>query len=254
MNSTALILIGLAAVAGGAVNALAGGGTLITFPMLTAVGVPAVAANITNTIALCPGYLGATYAQRSDLQGQLLRLCALLPIGVAGGLTGGVLLLHSGEQLFRSLVPHLILFAVALLAFQDPMRTWIMGRTGRVPSSLASRGLKALPVAPAAVYGGYFGAGASVIILAVLGLVMDDTLKRLNALKQAVALSMNIAAAVFLVFSGQVVWPAVLVMAAGAVAGGVIGGRLAKRVPVVMLRRIIVTIGVIVALIYLVNQ
>ncbi|MEA5115187.1 MAG: sulfite exporter TauE/SafE family protein [Geobacteraceae bacterium] len=254
MNDSALILIGLAAVAGGAVNALAGGGTLITFPMLTAVGVPAVTANITNTIALCPGYLGATYAQRSDLRGQLLRLCALLPIGLAGGLAGGVLLLHSGEQLFRSLVPFLILFAVALLALQDSMRTWILGRTGWVQSSLVLRGLKVLPVAPAAVYGGYFGAGASVIILAVLGLVMDDTLKRLNALKQAIALSMNIAAAIFLVFSRQVVWPAVLVMAAGAVAGGVIGGRLANRVPAVMLRRIIVTIGVIVALIYLVNQ
>jgi len=253
MNTTTLILIGLAAVAGGAVNALAGGGTLITFPMLTAVGVPAVAANITNTIALCPGYLGAAYAQRSDLRGQMLRLCALFPIGLVGGLAGGVLLLYSGEQLFRSLVPFLILFAVALLAFQDSMRTWILGRPGWVPSSLFLRVLKALPVVPAAVYGGYFGAGASVIILAVLGLVMDDTLKRLNALKQAIALSMNIAAALFLVFSGQVVWPAVLVMAVGAVAGGVIGGRLAKRVPAVMLRRIIVTIGVIVAFIYLVK-
>jgi len=110
-----------------------------------------------------------------------------------------------------------------------------------------------VPVGAAAVYGGYFGAGLSVMVLAVLGLVLDDTLTRLNALKQAISLSVNIATAVFFVFSGQVVWQVALVMAAGALAGGVLGGRLAGRIQPGMLRRIVVLIGVVVAVIYLVR-
>src|SRR5512143_1332387 len=100
MSQLNLIVVGLAAVAGGAVNALAGGGTLITFPMLTAVGVPVVAANVTNTVALCPGYMGATLAQMTDLRGQAQRLRYLLPAGVLGGIGGGILLLHTGDQTF----------------------------------------------------------------------------------------------------------------------------------------------------------
>src|SRR5512142_3179935 len=109
LDISSYMLIGLAALAGGAVNALAGGGTLLTFPMLTAVGIPAVAANVTNTVALCPGYLGASFAQAGDLQGQRRRLGLLLPASVIGGIIGGILLLHSGEKVFRALVPFLIL-------------------------------------------------------------------------------------------------------------------------------------------------
>src|SRR5512147_551303 len=112
------ILVALAAVAAGAVNALAGGGTLITFPTLTAVGLPPVAANITNTVALLPGYFGATLAQRQDLVGQEHRLRWAIPAGIVGGLLGGFLLLQTGERVFRELVPYLILFASALLALQ----------------------------------------------------------------------------------------------------------------------------------------
>ena len=245
------VLIGLAAVAGGAVNALAGGGTLITFPMLTAIGIPAVAANVTNTVALCPGYLGATIAQMKDLRGQGPRLLLLIPASVLGGIIGGVLLLKTGEQLFRVLVPFLILFATGLIAFQDPLRKRIMRRVGQTTEPAAARGVWiVLPVVPAAMYGGYFGAGVSVMVLAVLGLVLDDTLARLNALKQAVAFSINIAAAIFFLFSGQVVWAAAAVMAVGAMIGGVLGGRLAGRISSILLRRIVVTIGVVVSLIY----
>src|SRR5512134_72112 len=99
------VLIALAAIAAGAVNALAGGGTLITFPMLTAVGVPAVEANVTNTIALCPGYLGATFAQSAEMRGGETRLWLLLPPSIAGGIAGGLLLLNTGERTFRTLVP-----------------------------------------------------------------------------------------------------------------------------------------------------
>jgi hypothetical protein len=251
MGETGLLLVGLAAVAAGAVNALVGGGTLITFPMLTAVGFPPVAASVTNTVALCPGYLGATIAQMKDLRGQGPRLLLLIPASVLGGIMGGILLLKTGEHLFRALVPFLILFATGLIAFQDPLRKRIVHRVGQTtePVAVLSTWI-ALPIIPAALYGGYFGAGVSVMVLAVLGLVLDDTLARLNALKQAVAFSINIAAAVFFIFSGQVVWLAAAVMAVGAMIGGVLGGRLAGRISSRLLRRIVVTIGVVVSLIY----
>jgi uncharacterized membrane protein YfcA len=250
MTGFELVLVGLAAVVGGAVNALAGGGTLITFPMLTAVGIPAVAANVTNTVALCPGYLGGTLAQLHDLRGHERRLWLLAPAGVLGGVAGGILLLNTGEQAFRTLVPYLILLATGLLAIQDRLRGWLLRRAERRGSAHPHEAWTVLPVGLASIYGGYFGAGLSVIVLAVLGLVIEDTLTRLNALKQIISFSINIAAAIFFLFSGQVVWPAMLVMAVGALVGGVLGGRLAGRIRPVMLRRIVVTAGVIIALIY----
>ena len=248
------LLVGLAAVAGGAVNALAGGGTLITFPMLTAVGIPAVAANVTNTVALCPGYLGATFAQWNDLKDQKQRLWLLVPASVIGGLIGGILLLNTGEKIFRAMVPFLILLASGLLAVQSPVRSWLVRRTSQsAAGGTISHTWVVLPVGLAAIYGGYFGAGLSVIVLAVLGLVLDDSLTRLNALKQAISFSVNIAAAIFFLFSGQVVWLAALVMAVGALIGGVLGGRLAGKIKPSVLRWVVVTIGVIVAVIYLVR-
>ena len=248
------ILIGLAALGAGAVNALAGGGTLITFPMLTAVGIPTVAANVTNTVALCPGYFGATLAQWRDVRQQAQRLWFVLPAGALGGIVGGLLLLNTGERVFREIVPFLILLASGLLAIQDPVRAWLTRRRSQTgPEATLPEQWAALPVALAAVYGGYFGAGLSVIVLAVLGLTLEDTLTRLNALKQAVSFSVNIAAAIFFLFSGQVVWPVALVMAVGALIGGSLGGRLAGRVKPATLRWTVVVIGVVVAIIYLVR-
>jgi uncharacterized membrane protein YfcA len=246
LNGFQFVLVGLAAMAAGLVNALAGGGTLITFPMLIFVGVPAVAANVTNTVALCPGYFGATMAQSKDIQGQKGRLWIVAPAAVLGGIIGGLLLLNTGEKLFSSLVPFLILLASGLLAVQDPLRAWLTRRAKESGSAATSEKWAALPVGLAAIYGGYFGAGLSVIVLAVLGLTLDDTLTRLNALKQAVAFSTNIAAAIFFVFSGKVVWPVALVMAVGA-----LGGKLAGKIKPSTLRWIVVTIGVVVAIIYL---
>ena len=246
-------LTGVAAVAGGAVNALAGGGTLITFPMLTAVGVPAVAANITNTVALCPGYLGATFAQMKDLKGQNRRLRFLLPVSVLGGIAGGILLLHTGEHTFRTLVPFLILLAAGLLVIQDPVRKWLMRRSGHAEASPLHESWASFPVFIAAIYGGYFGAGLSVIVLAVLGLVIEDTMTRLNGLKQAIAFSTNIATAIFFLFSGRIVWSVVFVMAVGSLIGGALGGRLAGKISAVALRRVVVLIGVVVAGIYLLH-
>jgi uncharacterized protein len=247
------VLVGLAALAAGAINALAGGGTLITFPMLTAVGLPAVAANVTNTVALCPGYIGGTLAQINDLRGQGKRLWIVIPAGVVGGLIGGILLLRTGEKLFTQLVPFLILLACGLLAVQDPVRAWLTRRMSQGESKGGTEKWTWLPVGLGAIYGGYFGAGLSVIILSVLGLTMEDSLTRLNAQKQIIAFSANVAAAVFFLFSGRVVWPAAAIMAVGALIGGVLGGRLAGRVKPATLRWMVVSIGVIVAIIYFVR-
>ena len=247
----AYLLSGLAAVAAGLVNALAGGGTLITFPVLTSLGLPGVVANVTNTVALLPGYLGGVYAQREDLLKHKQRLWLYAPAGALGGMVGGVLLLNSGERLFNQLIPFLILLASALLAASDPLRAWMtrrMGQGASAAASLASLGI--FPVALAAVYGGYFGAGLSVIILAVLGLFLHDSLTQLNALKQAISFSVNLSAAIYFAFSGSVVWPLALVMAVCALGGGMLGGKLAGRVKPAQLRWLVVSIGVIVSLVY----
>lgn len=270
------LLVALAAVAAGAINALAGGGTLITFPALTAMGIPAVVANVTNTVALLPGYLGATFAQMEEVRSQRRRLWFLLPAAALGGLVGGWLLLRTDEKLFRQLVPFLILLASLLLAVQEPLKRWLAGKRGSrgagergrggalepevspaplPPSTPASssEAWAALPVFFAAIYGGYFGAGLSVIVLAVLALVIDDTLTRLNGLKQLVGFVTNLTAALFFVFSGRVIWSVAAVMAVGALIGGALGGRLAGQVPPATLRRVVVVIGVAVAIIYFVR-
>jgi len=247
------VLIALAAAGAGAVNALAGGGTLITFPTLTALGVPAVAANVTNTVSLGPGYLGALLAQRADLIGQRRRLLLLLPAAALGGLTGGLLLLNTGERLFRELVPYLILLASLLLAVQEPLHRRLMARAARAGARQPAEWWAVVPVFLVAIYGGYFGAGISIIVLAVLGLTLDDSLTRLNALKHSVTLAANIAATSLFLFSGEVIWPAAAVMAVSALIGGVLGGRLAARVQSSTLRAVVVTLGILVALIYFVR-
>jgi uncharacterized membrane protein YfcA len=248
-----LLLAGLAAMVAGAVNALAGGGTLLTFPALLGLGLPAVAANVTNTVALCPGYVGGALAQRNDLRGQRARLWRVIPAGAVGGVAGGWLLLVTGEKVFRELVPFLILAASLLLAVQGPVRAWLVRRLGDAHGAGLERSAW-LPVTVAAVYGGYFGAGLSVIVLAALGLTMNDSLTRLNALKQVISLSVNVAAAIFFLFSGQVVWPVAAVMAVGALCGGALGGKLAGRIGPATLRWTIVGIGVVVAAVYFIRS
>jgi uncharacterized membrane protein YfcA len=252
MHILSYVLIGLAAFGAGFVNALAGGGTLITFPLLTALGIPAVAANVTNTVALCPGYLGATLAQRELLTDQKKRLWLYLPAGALGGVIGALLLINSSERLFTAIIPWLILTASLLLAVGEPIKKWLASHQG-VKSTSSGETFISIPVALASVYGGYFGAGLSVIILSVLGISLRDTLTRLNALKQAVAFATNIAAAVVFVFSGQVVWLVAGIMAVFAIAGGTAGGRLAGKVNPSVLRWIIVCIGLLVSVYYFIK-
>jgi len=253
MNLIGTIFAGLAAIAAGLINALAGGGTLITFPVLMAIGLPAVSANVTNTVALCPGYLGGTLAQSKDLKDQRKRLWILIPAGALGGLVGGILLMKTGEKLFTELIPFLILLASTLLAIQTPVRVWLTRRQEKGKAKPVTELWAFIPVFLAAIYGGYFGAGLSVIVLAVLGVIMNDSLTRLNALKQCIAFATNFAAALFFVFSGKVVWSVALVMAVGALLGGALGGRLASKIKPSTLRWVVVITGFTVGIIYLVK-
>jgi uncharacterized membrane protein YfcA len=243
----------LAAIIAGMFNALAGGGTLITFPTLLAIGLTPVVANVTNTIALCPGFLGGTLAQAGDLKNQKGRLWLAVPAALLGGLTGGFLLLRTSEKLFSNLVPFLILMAAGLLAVQNPLRNWLNRRQAQVPARSLPEAWIFLPVFLGAIYGGYFGAGLSIIMLAVLGFMLNDNLTRLNALKQSIGFSANIAAAMLFAFSGKINWSVAIVMMAGALLGGSLGGRLASRVKPNVLRWIVVTIGFIVGMVYLVK-
>jgi uncharacterized membrane protein YfcA len=245
-------IIGIAAVLGGLVNALAGGGSLIVFPALIAIGIPSVAANVTHTVALTPGYLGGAFGQREDLRGQGKRLWIFLPAGAIGGLFGGFLVLWVGEGVFHVLVPFLILFASGLLAMQDWVRRWIAERAGRA-GTVPGEGRAIIPVSLASIYGGFFGAGVSVIVLAVLALVIDDTITRLNALKQFISFAISAAAAVFFLFSGMIVWSLVPIMVVGSVAGGMMGGKLASRINPVTLKWTVVGAGFIIGMIFLVQ-
>jgi uncharacterized membrane protein YfcA len=249
MTVAQLILLGLAAVGAGAINALAGGGSILTFPALIAAGLPPVSANVTNTVALFPGYVGGVISQARDLKGQTHRLWLLAPVALAGGLLGGLLILASSEKLFQALVPWLLLGGCALLAVQDRIRAALQRRSGAL-----GLGWAIAPVFLAAIYGGYFGAGLSVIFLAVLGLTLDDSLTRLNGLKQALGLSANLSAALLFLGSGKLVWSAALVMAAGSLAGGAIGGKLASVISPKALRALVIAIGAGVALVFLVRS
>ena len=217
--------------------------------MLVAVGLPSVTASLTNTVAMCPGYLGATLAQRRDLVGQSSRMWRVLPWAAVGGVAGALLLLFTDERAFDVVVPFLILFAAALLAFQDRLRGWLVARA----KGGHSEGWAAVPVALAAVYGGYFGAGMGVMVLAALAVVLADSLTRVNALKQSVSLAVNVAAAGVFLVSGRVDWPIAGVMLACSLVGGALGGLIASRIPAGVLRWLVVTLAVGVAVAYFVQ-
>ena len=242
MDLAHIALIGAAALSAGVVNAIAGGGSLITFPVLIAVGLPAVTASMTNTVAMCPGYLGATLAQRGELAGQRGRALRLVPLSLAGSIAGAWILLHTSERAFQTIVPFLLLFAAALLAFQRRLRDLLAARA----ASRHSLVLAIAPVGLAAIYGAYFGAGLGIILLAILAVTMEDSVIRANALKQLLTLAINTCAALFFLGYGKVDWSVAGVVAAGSLVGGVIGGKLASRVPEAALRwfAILVAVGV----------
>lgn len=249
MTLAATALLAGVGFAAGAFNAVAGGGSLLSFPALLAVGHSPLVANVTNTVGLLPGYLGGTVAYRRELTGQADRVRSLGLAAGVGALMGCALLLTSSEDLFESVVPWLVLLACALLALQPRLTAALRRRDGGT--------VRARPVALhvavglAGVYASYFGAAVGVVLLAVLGLLVADGLQRLNALKGTLSLvSSVIGAAVFLVLAPVDLSDAG-VLAVSSLLGGHLGGGVARRLPDAVLRGTVLTVGVLVALVLL---
>jgi uncharacterized protein len=249
------LLVAAAGLTAGAVNAVAGGGTLISFPTLLAVGVPPVAANITSSVGLVTGYLGGAIGYRRELSDQRQRLRALAIVGVLGGIAGAVLLLVTPADSFRVLVPYLVLLSCALLAAQPRLARWVSGRAN--DRSRPSHGIT-LPlqagVFVAAVYGSYFGAGLGVLLLGILGILLDDSLQRLNGLKTVLAFVVNAVGVAVFVASGHVRWEYAAVLLVASYVGGLAGARVARLLPPAVLRVSVVALGTVVAIVLLVRD
>jgi uncharacterized membrane protein YfcA len=246
LDAANLLLVAAAAAGAGAVNSIAGGGTLLSFPALLLLGFPALTANVTNTIGLLPGYAGGSIAYRAELSVQRDRVRFLGPISIAGALVGAVLLTRTSNQVFSAIVPWLILAACALLLLQPVV-------TSRVRSRRPEREQHRSPWLAVAqflggVYGAFFGAGLGVMMLAVLGLFIRDDLQRLNALKGMMSLIINVVAAAYFAVFGPVSWIAVLVMFPASALGGFAGVALARRLHPAVLRTLVVAFGVAFAL------
>jgi uncharacterized membrane protein YfcA len=231
-------LLAAAAFVAGAVNAVAGGGTLLTFPALLAAGVPPVTANATNTVALFPGQLASSFAYRGHIGEERRRALALAVPSLAGGALGAALLLVLPEETFEAIVPWLILFACVLLAFQGAIRRAVAG--SRHASHPAALWVTQLLVA---IYGGYFGAGIGILMLAAMGIMLPSSLQHANALKVLLSLLINAIAAVLFAAAGAVRWPEAALMAAASIAGGFLGAKVAQRLPPAAMRGVAIAVG-----------
>jgi uncharacterized protein len=225
------------------VNAVAGGGSLISFPALVAVGVPTLAANVTNQIAVLPGYVGGSVAYRDELAGQRRRVRALAVTSAVGALVGALLLVISSQRLFEVLAPVLVLVAVGLLAAQPRLSRMEASRAAHPDQRHHPRARVHVGNFLASVYGGYFGAGLGIMLLAILALGLEDSLQRLNALKGLLSLVVAVVAAVFFALFGPVHWDAAAVMAVAAYVGGHAGVGVARRISDEALRRGVIVVG-----------
>jgi uncharacterized membrane protein YfcA len=234
-----------AAFVAGAINSVAGGGTLVSFPVLLWLGLPSTIANATSTVAIWPGSLGGMLGFRRNLQGMEPRMYALLIPSLIGGAAGAVLLRLTPTSVFDRLVPLLILFATGVFMAQDAVQR-------KIGTSDVERGPKWLVGALAfqlvvALYGGYFGAGLGIMMLAALGIIGLTDIHQMNGLKNLLAVCINGVAATYFVWKGMVYWPDVIVMAIGAIAGGVGGAGLARRLGRVAVRRVVIAVGLLMA-------
>jgi len=250
-----LALVVLAAIGGGAVNAIAGGGTLLTFPALVGLGIPAITANATSTVALWPGAVASMWGYRDLLTGMRGWVTRFAVPSVLGGLLGAALLLATPASRFDAIVPWLVLGATVLFLIQKPLSERLRQRaerTRRMPEvtddhafdrAVQPSGRLLLYQFGVAVYGGYFGAGIGILMLAALGFMGFRNIHRMNGLKNWGGLCANAVAAATFAFSGLVSWPVAVAMALGAAAGGYGGSRLAQRVPQAWVRQAIIVIG-----------
>jgi uncharacterized membrane protein YfcA len=245
------LAIGGAGLVAGTVNTVVGSGTLVTFPVLLALGYPALVANVSNTIGLMFGSMSGAFAYRSELQGQGRRTAVLGAVSLTGGVTGALLLLAFPGSTFRRVVPALVLIACILVAAQPLIARWLAARKSS-PTAAKTSFVLLVTVLATATYGGYFGAAQGVVLISLLGIFLADGLQRLNAVKNVLVMLVNLVAGVVFSWSGHVSWPAAGVLAVGAVVGGQVGGTFGRRLPQVVLRGAIVMVGVVAAVALLV--
>ena len=240
------VVILLAGVAAGTINTVVGSGTLITFPTLLAFGVPPVTANVSNTIGLVPGTLSGAIGYRRELVGQRSRLLRLGPASLLGGIVGAVLLLVLPDEAFSAIVPVLILLGCVLVVFQPRISKAVAARH-EAGGGLPDHGAWWVwpTVLVTGVYGGYFGAAQGVLLMAVLGIGVPETLQRSNATKNVLALLVNGIAAVIFILVADVDWAVAGLIAAGSIVGGQIGATWGRRLPPLGLRIVIVVVGVV---------
>ena len=245
MSSAQLALLAVAAFVSGVVNALAGGGSLLLFPALLAVGFSPLAANVTNSVIQCPGYMGLALGSRQELRGQRRRVLSTTGVAVAGSLVGSLLLLVLPATVFDAVAPALVALASVLLGIQPWLARWI----GEPAPDAPDRRMILLPsVFLAAIYGGYFGGALGVILIAVLALTAHDDLRRLNAGKGVLSLIIGAVTVVVFGIGAPVHWLAVALLAPTTLVGGFVGAKLAGRVPEPALRVAVVVVGLAVSI------
>lgn len=235
------VLIGFAGLGAGIINGVAGGGSLVSFPALLAVGYPALTANVTSTVGIWPGYLGGVAGFTAELDGQRERLLNVAPVVIAGSVVGGIILLTTPSAAFAAVAPALVLFASALFAVQPVLARRLRAGTASQSHRIALH----IGTFLASAYGAYFGAGLGVVLLAVLGSCIPDTLTRINGMRSVLALVINTIAAVIFVADGRVSWLAAGLLAGGSLVGGYVGARVARLVPSIVLRVVVIGLGLV---------
>lgn len=244
------LLLG-AGLAGGAINSLAGGGSLVSFPAMVTIGLPPVTANVSNSIAVFPGYLAAVAGSRADLAGQRRLALSLLPATIAGTGVGSAVLLLTPAAAFEAIVPFLVIAAALVLAFQRRVRA-LVGNPREMSARRATIAVQTM-TGVASIYGGYFGAALGVMLVAGLALVRDETLARVSALKNVISAAVGLTTVVIYGLFAPVSWPAVAIVGVSAIVGGFAGAKLARRLPQPVLRGFIVTFGIVVGVYLLVR-
>ncbi len=243
----ALILVAAGIIAG-TVNTIVGAGSLLTFPTLLFLGYSPLVANVTNTLGLVPGTISGSIGYRRELAGQRTRARPLLIAAGLGGLTGACLLLVLPASAFARIVPVLILIACALVAVQPRLSAWVLERRARSGAVHHGGGpLLVIGVYLTGIYGGYFGAAQGVILIALLAILVDDDLQRLNGLKNLIAVVINSVAAIIFVFVAPVAWLPAVLLAIGSTIGGQLGAVVGRRLSPFVLRWAIVLVGTTVA-------
>jgi uncharacterized membrane protein YfcA len=240
------VVVCVAGIWAGAINTIVGSGTLITFPVLLAIGLPPVTANVSNALGLVPGSVSGAIGYRRELRGQRARVLRLGGVALVGGVAGAALLLKLPSEAFTKIVPALIAVALVLVVLQPVLTRKVRERRERNGGTAQQDGGPVLlgGLGLASMYGGYFGAAQGVIYMALMGLFLKDDIQRLNAVKNVLGAVVNGAAAVFFLFVAHFDWWAVVLIAVGSAIGGQLGARIGRRLPPTALRALIVIVGV----------